>query len=272
MLISLHFIVTSRKGGADGCFGETDARAWERSALVKLWQALDGVLDPELDQSIVRLGFVEAVTVEGSCAWVTLRLPTFWCAPNFVFMMVEDIRRVLLQVEGIQAVRIRLLDHFASEAIESAVHDGRSFEEAFPGEVAGSLDELRAFFRRKSYLGRQFALLSALRAAGFSPSEICAMRLADLFESSGTWHARRADGTSVPIEPGEAIWRYLERRRDLGLDMHPDAPLMLDPDGHPISPESFDDYLRRSRAALLNFKSNAFLCQALLASRKGGAP
>ena len=266
--------MVDREGGADGGFGEIDADAWarERSVVVELWQALDGVLDPELDHSIVRLGFVEAVTVEGSCAWVTLRLPTFWCAPNFVFMMVEDIRRALLQVEGIQAVQIRLLDHFASEAIESAVQNGRSFEEAFPGEVTGSLDELRAFFRRKSYLGRQFALLNALRAAGFSPQEICALRLADLSESGGTWHVRRADGVWVSLEPGEAIRRYLERRRELGLDMRPDAPLMLDADGHPIPLESFNDYLCRSRAALLNFKSNAFLCQALLASRKGGAP
>jgi metal-sulfur cluster biosynthetic enzyme len=241
-------------------------------AQAQLWRALDRVLDPELDRSIVRLGFVEAVAVEGSCALVTLRLPTFWCAPNFVFMMVEDIRRALLEVEGIHTVRIRLLDHFASETIEAAVQDGRSFEEAFPGEAQGSLDELRQFFRRKSYLSRHFALLRALRAAGFSPAEICAMRLADLLQREGTWWARRADGTLAQIEPGEVVSRYLERRQELGLDSRPEAPLMLDPEGTPIPMESLEDYLQRSRASFLNFRSNAFLCQALLASRKGGAP
>jgi metal-sulfur cluster biosynthetic enzyme len=154
-------------------------------AQAQLWRALDRVLDPELDRSIVRLGFVEAVAVEGSCALVTLRLPTFWCAPNFVFMMpnfvfmmVEDIRRALLEVEGIHTVRIRLLDHFASETIEAAVQDGRSFEEAFPGEAQGSLDELRQFFRRKSYLSRHFALLArcALRVSLLRRSARCGWR------------------------------------------------------------------------------------------------
>lgn len=247
-------------------------RGAEAGAQEPLWQALEEVLDPELDQSIVRLGFVEAVTLEGSCAEVILRLPTFWCAPNFVFMMAEDIRRALLRVEGIQEVRIRILDHFASEAIEAAIRNGRSFAEAFPNEVMGSLDELRLLFQRKGYLGRQFALLKALRAAGFSPSEICAMRLADLFESEGEWWVRRADGVSVPVEPGEAVSRYLKRRRELGLDSRPEAPLMLDVDGNQIPPESFEDYLRRSRTTLLNVSTNASLCQALLVSRKGGAP
>ncbi len=238
----------------------------------RAWRALEEVLDPELDQSIVRLGFVEGVAVEGSCAVVTLRLPTFWCAPNFVFMMAEDIRRALLQVEGIHTVRIRLQDHFAAEAIEAAIRDGRSFAEAFPGEVTGPLEELRLFFQRKGYLGRQLALLRALRAAGFSPAEICALRLGDLFESEGAWWARRRDGAAVRIEPGEAVSRYLRRRQELGLDVRPEAPLLLDVEGRPIPCEALEDHLRRIRATLLNFSANAFLCQALLASRKGGAP
>ncbi|WP_322798208.1 iron-sulfur cluster assembly protein [Thermoflexus sp.] len=244
----------------------------EAGVQASLWQALDEVLDPELDQSIVRLGFVEAVLLEGSCVEVTLRLPTFWCAPNFVFMMAEDIRRALLQVEGVQEVRVRIADHFASEAIEAAIREGRSFEAAFPGEATGSLDELRQWFQRKGYLSRQFALLKALRAAGFSPPEICAMRLADLLKSEGKWWARRADGTLVRIESEEAISRYLKRRQELGLDGRPESPLMLDMDGNPIPLESFEDYLRRSRTTLLNLSANASLCQALLASRKGGAP
>lgn len=98
------------------------------------------------------------------------------------------------------------------------------------------------------------------------------MRLVDLFESEGRWWVRRADGASVPVEPGEAVSRYLKRRRELGLDSRPEAPLMLDVDGNPIPSESFEDYLRRSRNAFLNVSSNAILCQALLVSRKGGAP
>ncbi|HXF70568.1 MAG TPA: iron-sulfur cluster assembly protein [Thermoflexus sp.] len=238
----------------------------------RAWRALEEVLDPELDQSIVRLGFVAGVAVEGSRAVVTMRLPTFWCAPNFVFMMAEDIRRALLQVEGIRAVQIRLLDHFAAEEIERAIEEGRPFEEAFPGEAMGSLAELRRVFQRKGYLGRQFALLRALRAAGLSPLEICALRLGDLFESEGAWWVRRIDGTPVRIELGQAVSQYIRRRQELGLDTRPEAPLLLDVEGNPIPFEAFEGYLQRIRLTLLNFSANAFLCQALLMNRKGGAP
>ena len=53
--------------------------------------ALDTVRDPELDTSIVELGFVSACSVDDDgTARVRLRLPTFFCAPNFAFLMVAD--------------------------------------------------------------------------------------------------------------------------------------------------------------------------------------
>ena len=53
--------------------------------------ALTTVRDPELDEPITALGFVASCTV--SCqgrATVRLRLPTYFCAPNFAFLMVAD--------------------------------------------------------------------------------------------------------------------------------------------------------------------------------------
>ena len=53
--------------------------------------ALATVRDPELDEPITTLGFVASCTVspEGQ-AQVRLRLPTYFCAPNFAFLMVAD--------------------------------------------------------------------------------------------------------------------------------------------------------------------------------------
>jgi len=48
---------------------------------------LEEVLDPELDESIVALGFVKAIDLKDGALTVTLKLPTFWCAPNFAFIM-----------------------------------------------------------------------------------------------------------------------------------------------------------------------------------------
>src|SRR5262249_62124555 len=51
--------------------------------------ALDAVRDPELDEPITSLGFVSSCTVSADGdAQVRLRLPTYFCAPNFAFLMV----------------------------------------------------------------------------------------------------------------------------------------------------------------------------------------
>jgi len=42
-----------------------------------LWAQLERVLDPELGESIVRLGFVQRVEQEGQRVRVVLRLPTY---------------------------------------------------------------------------------------------------------------------------------------------------------------------------------------------------
>ena len=56
-----------------------------------MWRALDTVRDPELDEPVTSLGFVSSCTVgDDGAAEVHLRLPTYFCAPNFAFLMVAD--------------------------------------------------------------------------------------------------------------------------------------------------------------------------------------
>ena len=53
-------------------------------------------MDPELDEPVTDMGFVEAVSVTGRAAGavqVSFRLPTYWCSPNFAFLMADDIKR-----------------------------------------------------------------------------------------------------------------------------------------------------------------------------------
>src|ERR1700691_3251825 len=56
-----------------------------------LLAALETVRDPELDEPVTSLGFVSSCTVSADGdAQVRLRLPTYFCAPNFAFLMVAD--------------------------------------------------------------------------------------------------------------------------------------------------------------------------------------
>ena len=97
--------------------GVTDAR--------DVLDALDAVRDPELDEPVTSLGFVTSCTVSADgVADVRLRLPTYFCAPNFAWLMVADAYDAVSAVPGVRQTQIELEDHFASAEINRG--SGRS--------------------------------------------------------------------------------------------------------------------------------------------------
>src|ERR671910_2824204 len=83
-----------------------------------VWAALGTVLDPEIDEPITELDFVESCTVsEEGVAAVRLRLPTFFCAPNFSFLMVADAYDAVAAVPGVTRAEVTLADHHAAAEI-----------------------------------------------------------------------------------------------------------------------------------------------------------
>ena len=126
--------------------------------------ALAGVYDPELDESITSLRFVSAceVSADGDVR-VALRLPTPQCAPNFAFLMAADARRAVRAVPGVRAVTITLEDHYTGDEINDAIARGDGFMGAFPGETADDdLEALRELFVRKALVARQGRVCQAL--------------------------------------------------------------------------------------------------------------
>ena len=108
---------------------------------------LDRVLDPELDESVLSLGFVEGVESDASGNMtVSLRLPTYWCAANFSYLMASDVRRELSGLEGVRSVSVKLGDHFAGSEVEEGSIQGKSFGEAFPEGGPDTLEETRQDF------------------------------------------------------------------------------------------------------------------------------
>jgi len=205
-------------------------------------EALRGVLDPELDESLLELGFVAGVEVEGGDVRVALRLPTFWCAPNFSWLMAEDARQAVLAVPGVERVSVALLDHHAGAEISAGVSALRSFEQAFPGEVTDSLEGLRRLFRRKAFFRRQERALAGL------PRE----------------RVRR--GLTLGELPDAPETRaYLAVRAELGLDCSPAAPALTDPHGQEA--DDVEAHLRRIHLMRVSMDANTVLCRGLLEIR-----
>ncbi len=99
---------------------------------------------------------------------VRFRLPTYWCSPNFAFLMADDIARVVRTLPWVSEVRPRLEDHMCSDEVNRGVEHGLSFADAFAGhQVGGSIEELRETFLRRAFPatpGRRSC--SAFRRAG----------------------------------------------------------------------------------------------------------
>ena len=213
---------------------------------------LDRVLDPELDESVLALGFVERVDGDDKGnVCVSLRLPTYWCAANFSYLMASDVRNELLPVEGVRTVSVRLGEHFAGTEVERGAGPGKSFGEAFPSGGPDTLEETRQIFLVKGFYSRQERLLQALKRSGLGFDEIAALRVG-----------------SVPHSADErTASRYLERRLELGLDCSETAPLIVDVKGRQIPADELETYYVRARTTRLAMEASGSLCSAMLQSR-----
>ena len=198
------------------------------------------------------MGFVAKVEIDGNIVHAELRLPTYFCAPNFAYLMAQDARDALSSLPGVAETRVTLVDHFSSDQINAGVARRQPFDHSFSEHATGDLAELRRIFEGKAFIARQEKLCRVLLAEGISPEELSRMRLRD-----------------VPARPEADA--YLERRRDLGFDLSGDAPLVLDAAGTPVQRDRIVDHLRRARMVRLSMEGNAGLCRGLLATRYGAS-
>ena len=89
--------------------------------LAEVRAALDAVTDPELDQSVVDLGFITEMEVDGDRVAVAFRLPTYWCSAGFAWIMAEDMRAALTRLPWVASAEVRLVDHFAAGRIHTFI-------------------------------------------------------------------------------------------------------------------------------------------------------
>jgi metal-sulfur cluster biosynthetic enzyme len=212
--------------------------------------ALDDVRDPELDEPLTTLGFVASCTVsEEGDAHVRLRLPTYFCAPNFAFLMVADAYDAVSGVPGVRRADVILDDHFASTEINGGVAARAGFVQTFDGQAERELEQLRADFLRKAVLAGTDRVARPLLDAGCSTEDLAEMTLGQ-----------------VPASPD--LDRLRARRAELGLRADDDATLLIDPlTGAPIDHTSVPLHLRRARVTRVSVDANAGVCRGLLHQR-----
>jgi metal-sulfur cluster biosynthetic enzyme len=216
----------------------------------RVLDALGTVRDPELDEPITDLGFVTSchLAADGT-ARVRLRLPTYFCAPNFAFLMVADAYDAVSATEGVRRADVVLEDHFASDAINAGVAARAGFVGSFDGEAIGELDDLRADFLRKAVMAGTDVVCRPLVQAGTDPASLAQLRLGE-----------------VPASP--ALDRLRRRRSELGLPVGDDAWLLIDPvTGGPVAEAGVPLHLRRARTTRVSLEANGSMCRGMLRHR-----
>ncbi len=212
--------------------------------------ALGTVRDPELDEPVTSLGFVASCTVSADgVADVHLRLPTYFCAPNFAFLMVADAYEAVSGVPGVLRTEIVLEDHFASDAINGGVAARAGFVSSFDGLAESELDSLRVDFIRKAVLAGTDRVCRPLLAAGRSGEELAALSLGD-----------------APATPDRE--RLRARRAELGLPSADSSPLLVDPvTGEAVGVAALPLHLRKARLTRVGAEANSGICRGMLRDR-----
>jgi metal-sulfur cluster biosynthetic enzyme len=214
------------------------------------WLALATVRDPELNEPITSLGFVASYSVSpAGAAQVRLRLPTYFCAPNFAFLMVADAYDAVSAVPGVLTVEVVLEDHFAADAINEGVAARAGFVRSFPGEARSELDALRVSFLRKAVMAGTDQVCRSLGSNALAAMRLAAMRLGD-----------------APPSPQRE--RLRQRRAELGLPAGDDDPLVIDPvTGAAVAPDALPLHLRKARITRVGVDANTSICSGMLRHR-----
>ncbi|WP_409305563.1 iron-sulfur cluster assembly protein [Peribacillus sp. SCS-155] len=218
----------------------------------QVFMMLDKVYDPELDQPLTELGFIDHINIKDEEVEVFFRLPTYWCSPNFAYIMAEDIRTFVSKIDWVKKVKVNLKDHCASEEINKGTSEGKRFSESFNGLSDGDLEELRRTFLIKGFFARQEELIKHLIRNGLSESEIMKLPLTELKE------------LELSLEGDLLREKYLYKRDSL----HHSTPLAFTtPEEKPLTIEGFKVYLQGAKFTRMNMEYNTHYCRGLLEVR-----
>ncbi|TXH82771.1 MAG: DUF59 domain-containing protein [Rhizobium sp.] len=224
----------------------------------ELWRRFESVNDPELDEPVTDMGFIEHATIaaDGQVD-VGFRLPTYWCSPNFAFLMLDDVRSALEALSWSPRYHITLHDHMFAEEVNKGIADGKSFKEIF-GSLAedADLEDLREKFRVKAFKRRQEAVILDFRAIGMTDSDIVAITCAT-FDA----HAFGSE------EAAKHKARYREAWFARFPDLSSNAAMIVNYEGGRIGSGALSTHLADLRSVRINMEFNGALCRGLKHTR-----
>ena len=111
-------VAPSTKGATPSPAGEVDIR--------RVRAVAGGVKDPEVRTSIVDLGLLDEVEVDGGHVTVRFHLTSPLCPHRFAGQIGREIRGRVARLPGVTSVEVVLQDHFAAAELHRLINAGGS--------------------------------------------------------------------------------------------------------------------------------------------------
>lgn len=230
--------------------------------------------DPELDESIVDLEYIDDLAIDDSEVTVTLVLPTAWCSPAFAWMMATGARDELESLSGVATATIRLEDHMHQDEINRGVNERLEFEAVFE-DADDDIEAVRRTLAEKARMSRQYRAIGALREAGLEDHQVVELTrdaiVLDEEDEAGTdsdtvvvYLANGAFGVSVPTEP---IAEYLQKATEVGIVANPTDRVFATAEADPIAAENLDRIQHRARLTGATVTGQGTICEGLNRAR-----
>ncbi|KAG2477090.1 MAG: hypothetical protein NPMRTH5_380002 [Nitrosopumilales archaeon] len=90
---------------------------------VKIFDELSKIVDPEINTTITELELIDEVDINENSVKVDLHLTSPFCPAVFGFKICQDVHDNLLQIDGIDDVKVNVSNHFMAEQINNQVNN-----------------------------------------------------------------------------------------------------------------------------------------------------
>jgi len=90
---------------------------------VKIFDELSKIVDPEINTTITELELIDEVDINENNVKVDLHLTSPFCPAVFGFKICQDVHDNLLQIDGIDDVKVNVSNHFMAEQINNQVNN-----------------------------------------------------------------------------------------------------------------------------------------------------
>ncbi len=90
---------------------------------VKIFDELSKIVDPEINTTITELELIDEVDINGSNVKIDLHLTSPFCPAVFGFKICQDVHDNLLNIDGVDDVKVNVSNHFMSEQINNQVNN-----------------------------------------------------------------------------------------------------------------------------------------------------